>query len=271
MEYLSTNFSILTLEEAVRMLQDRDMPEDAIAITFDDGYRDNFVNAFPILKKLSIPATIFLSTDAVESDRVIWHDRVFSAFRETRVPFIEGFSDQSRAYCLTSTDDKLKAQKDFLNFVRSQCNEERLRWLDWLVEELQVTVGEEVPGLMLSWKEAQAMKTEGIAFGSHTVTHPILSRLPLKQVRREITQSKEIIERKLGSPITAFAYPNGSELDFNNCTKALLRDAGYKCAVTTQFGSNDFNQDLFELRRATPWDRGLEAYALRLNWFRLVS
>ena len=90
MEYLAANFNICSLDEAVERMVSKDVPDNTVVITFDDGYRDNYLNAFPMLKNLSIPATIFLATDAIGSKRVLWHDRVFSAFRETRVPVLRG-------------------------------------------------------------------------------------------------------------------------------------------------------------------------------------
>jgi peptidoglycan/xylan/chitin deacetylase (PgdA/CDA1 family) len=271
MEYLAENFNFLSLAEAVARLQKRDVPDNGVVITFDDGYRDNYVNAFPILKSLSIPATIFLTTDAIGSGRVIWHDRVFCAFRDTRLTWLAGIGGISRQYRLTTVEEKLLAQREFLQFVRSQKDEERLYWIDWLIKNLQVIDQKTVLGLMLSWDEARAMLRCGINFGSHTVSHPILSKQSVDQAWREIWQSKEELEKQLGVLVVTFAYPNGTAGDFNDTTKGLLREAGYRCAVTTLFGSNAHEQDLFELRRATPWDRELYSFALRLNWFKFAS
>jgi peptidoglycan/xylan/chitin deacetylase (PgdA/CDA1 family) len=271
MDYLAANFAALSLEEAVARLKRKDLPDNAVVVTFDDGYRDNYSNAFPILKEFSIPATIFLTTGVIGSERVIWHDRVFSAFRETRVPSLIGIGGTSKNYSLTTLDGKLFALREFLRLVFSQKEDERLRWIDWLIDELQVTDRKLVSGLMLSWDEARRMLNDGIAFGSHTVTHPILSRQSREEVWQELWQSKQDIENNLGARVVTFAYPNGNVGDFDESTKDLLREAGYQCAVTTCSGSNDCDQDLFELRRATPWDREIAAFALRFNWFKFAA
>jgi hypothetical protein len=93
MEYLASHFRVLPLVEAVTRLQTGDIPDNAVVVTFDDGYRDNYQYAFPILQQLSIPATVFLSTAVIGTKTVLWHDRVFSAFRETNAPVLQGYGE----------------------------------------------------------------------------------------------------------------------------------------------------------------------------------
>jgi peptidoglycan/xylan/chitin deacetylase (PgdA/CDA1 family) len=271
MEYVASNFNVIPLEEAVERLTKRDIPDNALVVTFDDGYRDNYVNAFPILRDLSIPATIFLATDSIDSQKMLWHDRVFAAFRSTRVSLLEGFGPNAQTYRLSTIEEKLIAQDEVLKFIRSQNERERLILIDRLIRALKVVDLKEMSGLMLSWDEVRTMRTSGICFGSHTLTHPILSKLPLEKARDEIQKSREIIEEILGIPVRTFAYPNGTDNDFNETTKLLLRESGYICALTTKFGANDYDQDLFELRRATPWDQYVSAFGLRLNYYKFCS
>ena len=80
MEMLHTFFNVLPLEELVERASKSDIPAKAVAITFDDGYRDNYQNAFPILKRLDLPATIFVTTGVVDSNAPLWHDTLFNAF-----------------------------------------------------------------------------------------------------------------------------------------------------------------------------------------------
>jgi peptidoglycan/xylan/chitin deacetylase (PgdA/CDA1 family) len=271
MEYLAANYNVTSLEDAVDGMVRKDVPDNVVVITFDDGYRDNYINAFPILKDLSLPATIFLATDSIGSGRALWHDRVFSAFRRTSVAFLEGFGTSSSKYRLATIDEKLFAQQEVLNFLRSRDDGEREFWIDFLIDKLEVTDCCEAPGLMLSWEEANIMHNSGVSFGSHTVTHPILSKLPYQRAREEIERSKDMIEARLHVPVKTFAYPNGRTHDFNECTKRLLKQAGYICALTTNFGANEIDQDLFELRRATPWDHDICTFGARLNYYKFAS
>jgi peptidoglycan/xylan/chitin deacetylase (PgdA/CDA1 family) len=264
MAYLSSRFAVLPLPELVRALRDGALPANALAVTLDDGYRDNYLEAFPILRRHSVPATIFLTTSAIGSDRPLWHDDVFSAFRETTAPALEAFGPRSIGGPLATVPDRLRVQQRVLGYLRAVPDEERAEGVVLLREALRVGPSRAVPGLMLSWDEAREMSRGGIQFGSHTVTHPILSRVDGDRARRELQESKSVIEDHLGVPVEGFAYPNGTPADFLPETKTLLRECGYRFAVTTSPGANDETADEFELRRGTPWDEDLFAFGVRL-------
>ena len=269
MAYVSSRFHVLPLSALVTGLREGGLPENAVAVTLDDGYRDNYTHAFPILKRHSIPATIFLTTSVIGSDRQLWHDDVFSAFRETTEAALEPFGSKKIASPLTTIGERLRAQHEFLAYIRTLSEPDRAAAVSRLREGLRVGPPRKAPGLMLSWEEARAMNRAGIQFGSHTATHPILSRVDRDHARREIVESKRAIEEQLGAPVEGFAYPNGTRADFLPETKALLREAGYRYAVTTIGGSNEPEEDVYELRRATPWDDDIFAFGLRLHYNKL--
>lgn len=271
MEYLASQWNVLPLDEAIERIKRKDVPDNAIVITFDDGYRDNFEHAFPILKRLSLPATIFLATGVIGLGRMLWHDRVFSAFRETHVPVLTGIPGGNDRYDLQTLAGKLAAQSKVLRFIWSLGEDERTRWIDRLVAELHVSDHRDAPPVMLTWDEIRMMHGQGVGFGGHTVTHPILSKLPSHRAVEELQQSKAAIERELQAPVKTFAYPIGRREDYNEDTKRYVRDAGYACALTTVPGTNTDQADLFELRRATPWDHDIAAFAFRLNYFKMAS
>jgi peptidoglycan/xylan/chitin deacetylase (PgdA/CDA1 family) len=269
MEYLARNFTVCNLDDAVDALGRRDVPPNAVAVTFDDGYRDNYVHAFPILRAFGVPATVFLATDVIGSGRMLWHDRVFTAFRQTRKTVLHDGAGRT-SYVLTTTADRLAAQLKVLELLRRLEEGERTVWIDRLIEQLDVREPEDGTGLMLAWDEVEAMSRQGVTFGSHTATHPILSRLSVPRQVEEVVRSKEAIERHTGRPVRSFAYPNGRAQDFGPETKDALRAAGYAYAVTTIFGLNGPGDDVFELRRGQPWDWHLPTFALKLSWYRFA-
>jgi peptidoglycan/xylan/chitin deacetylase (PgdA/CDA1 family) len=269
MGYLAARFRVLPLSDLIAGLAARTLPDNAVAVTFDDGYRDNYVHAFPILRRHSIPATIFLATAAIGATRQLWHDDVFSAFRETAVPVLEPFGlDQARRP-LGTVPERLTAQREFLAYIRTLREADRATAVSRLRAALRVGEPRDATGLMLSWDEARAMSRAGISFGSHTATHPILSRVDPAQARQELVESKRVIEDRLGVAVDGFAYPNGTRADFLPETKALLRESGYAYAVTTIPGPNEPETDPMELRRATPWDEDVFAFGARLHYNKL--
>ena len=270
MEYLAETHQVLDLADAAKRLAANDVPDNAIVITFDDGYQDNFLNAFPVLKKLSLPATVFLAIDAIGTGRLLWHDRVFNAFRETQAAYLPEFPEK-QCYPLGTVLEKAQAQDSVLKFVFSLGEKERDTWIDRLVAKLQVPCRRSQAGLMLSWDQVASMHQNGVAFGSHTMTHPITTRLPVNRMCEEIVESKKTLEARLGTAITTFAYPKGGVGDFDATTRGLLIEAGYHCAVTTLFGVNKPGQDLYELKRGTPWEQDVDSFALKLAWYRFAA
>lgn len=271
MEYLASCCAVCPLEDAVYRMKRQDLPDNAVAVTFDDGYRDNYLQAFPLLKEFSIPATIFLATDAIGSGKLLWHDRVFAAFRQTREPFLTAYGDCAKTYPLRTVEEKLVALVRARRFLRSLGEQERPVWIARLGEQLRVEDKTHLPGLMLTWDEVKIMQRHGVAFGSHSVSHPILPRLSAERAVEEIYTSKQLIEEQLGTPARGFAYPNGTEEDYNDQIKGIIKDAGYACAVTTVFGANEIGRDVFELRRGQPWEHHLPTFATKLSWYRYVS
>jgi peptidoglycan/xylan/chitin deacetylase (PgdA/CDA1 family) len=271
MAYVSSRFRVLPLSALVTALRAGELPDNAIAVTLDDGYRDNYLRAYPILRQYSIPATIFLTTSVIGSDRQLWHDDVFSAFRMTTAPTLEPFASGSVGGPLTTVGDRLRVQHEFLAHIRTLDAGERTAAIARLRDQLRVGPPPKTPGLMLTWDEIRTMSRGGIQFGSHTVTHPILSRIDRVQAMRELTDSKNTIEEQLGLPVEGFAYPNGTRTDFLPDTKSLLREAGYTYAVTTIPGANESGVDLFELHRGTPWDEDIFAFGVRLLYNKLRS
>jgi peptidoglycan/xylan/chitin deacetylase (PgdA/CDA1 family) len=269
MEGLSRYYNVYPLEELVERAIRKEIPPRAVAITFDDGYRDTYDNAFPILKQFNLPATIFLTTGAIESQTPLWHDRVFCAFEETHAPVA---SIGGKQYPLGTVEEKDSAVFAFRRYLRDY---EYKRW-DGLIEQLCTDLGVawangQRNAQKLSWSQIEEMSKYDITIGAHTVTHPILTNLALSEAMDEVLTSKKTIEKKLGLSVRLFAYPNGNRGDFNEPIKHALKEAGFLCAVTILWGSNDSRTDPFELRRVGMWDRDPLISAMKLGWQKFLS
>jgi peptidoglycan/xylan/chitin deacetylase (PgdA/CDA1 family) len=220
-----------------------------------------------------VPATIFLATGVIGSDRLLWHDQVFAALSRTTVSELAGFVPRKASLSLTSLKKKLEAQKQILEYLWSVGREERETAILQLQERLEVveTTNAETPRLMLSWEEISEISRNSIQFGAHTVTHPILAKLTVEEARQEIFRSKKTIDNVLKGAVTAFAYPVGRRNDFTETTKALVEEAGFCCGLTMVFGSNDVETDLYEMRRIVPWDEGYDTFGLRLSYYKFSA
>ena len=226
--YLQKVAEIVPLHQLVDWLfQGRDIPSKAVCITFDDGLKDNYTFAYPILRKYNVPATIFLATGYIGHS---WqsHKARFAVWNTG----VEEFEvDGLGRYCLRSPDDRLIAMNKITTGLMKLPEREKNLMVETLLKVLDVGLPDGFgEGLSLSWNEVIEMNQNGISFGAHTVTHTSLTRLPIEEARKEILYSKKDIEERLGTSCTLFAYPNG---EFNAEIIEILKENGFKGAVTT--------------------------------------
>jgi peptidoglycan/xylan/chitin deacetylase (PgdA/CDA1 family) len=182
MAYLAArSYHVITLEGLCHsLINARPLPARCVVLTFDDGFVDNYTQAYPILQRFGFPATIFLT-----------------------VAFIG-------------------------------------------TNELPVLSGRHRPARPLTWQQVDDMGRHGIAFGSHTLTHPALPRLGEAELRHEICDSRRLLEEKLARAIPFFCYPKG---EFTSPIKVLVREAGYTAACSVFPGAVQAKSDLFALPR----------------------
>jgi peptidoglycan/xylan/chitin deacetylase (PgdA/CDA1 family) len=264
MAHIARHYRVLTVEDLVVRLQERRVPRNALAITFDDGYRDNLTHAAPILRRLGLPVTIFLVSGHIDTPRPLWSDRLAMAFKGATVRTAE--LTDGRVLTLDTVAERLAALKASFAHLRTLPDEKRTATVERLVTALRPNL-ERPKRLMLSWDEVGALRDLGFSIGAHTVSHPIVSKLSPARAWEEIRGSKVAIEKAIDEPVRAFAYPNGKPEDYDETATRLVREAGFTCAVTTRRGLNDTNTPVLELRRGGPWERHLPTYALKLAYY----
>ena len=263
--FLRKRYRVVSLDELYRELQNPETVEQVVAITFDDGYRDTYTAAFPILQKYQVPATIFLTVSSIESGEVSWYDRVFLAFRVASCDKLDLFLDRPRRFYLPTPAARFRAAQRVVGWMRS-LPDRRRRECCAALEKLVPLPPSELTGRMLAWEQIRAMQRAGIAFGSHSLTHPVLSRLAPADLERELLESKQFLEQNLQSPVTDFAFPFGKPDDCGTAARDVLARSGYRLAVTTVQGVNQPGVDPFALRRSSIGEENSPAmFAFNLN------
>lgn len=268
MAFIARAYQVLPLESLVELMRRDKLPRHALAITFDDGYRDNLTHAAPVLARHGLPATIFLASGFIGSAEVPWFDRVALAFKLPRArAFTAPWGD---AVSLATETERVQAMERTVAHLKQLPDDELHRIADTLLGALGVTDQKCFKNVMLSWDDVQALAGLGFSIGAHTVNHPILSRVPPQRAWTEILGSRTMIESACGRAPKAFAYPNGASEDYTETVKQLVREAGFACAVTTRFGLNTAATSPWELRRGGPWEHHLPTFALKLAAYRLA-
>ena len=259
--WLKEWFNVLPLDVAIRRLFAGELPSRAAAITFDDGYADNWLNAVPILLKHDLHATFFIATGFLEGG-LMWNDMVIESIRGTLNPELDCSFLDLGAVAVGSTEQKQLALKRIIPAVKYLPGALRTEAVGRLAEECHATLPDT---LMLSKTQLRELRHAGMSIGAHTVSHPILARLDTASAREEIAASRDTLSHLLGERITLFAYPNGKlGADYLPAHAEIIRSLGFDAAVTTNRGASSLGSDCFQLPRFTPWDISRWRYALRL-------
>ena len=256
---LSSYYRFIELEEAFGMVSGRlPFQPNRMVLTFDDGYRNQLKHGLPILREFNAPATIFLATGHIDSRKPFWFDRLDYAIQHAHiagrrlqagneiVQFHSHDRNDLRAAFKRLRDSAKKARRPDGVMVQE---------MESLAESLEQESGRRLSDIceqddwsaLLTWPEIRtAAAQEAITFGSHTVDHTRIGCAEEDEIRRQLTLSKESIERQTDKECRYFCFPSGS---FSQVSLGVLKECGYEAAVTTQEGLNRRGQNLFALNR----------------------
>ncbi len=247
--YLSKNFDLIGADDLADVFNQKS--GQYVMITFDDGYRDNYEAAFPILKSHNAPALFFITTGYLDNQQVPWWDDVAWMIRSaTSTEFPDNqwlkqplqWGEQTRE---TIIHRLLKCYKQlsptevepYLNFIAEETNSGRCS-------------KQQGESLWMTWDMIREMRTAGMSFGGHTVNHPVLSTLNQSEQNNEIAGCKLRLEEELQETIEAFSYPVGGTSAFNEITQQCLKENGYRWAFSYYGGYCNFrDENLFDLPR----------------------
>lgn len=247
LQWLAKSFTLLTLQDAVEKLHNDCLPANAAVITFDDGYENNASVALPLLQKFDSPATFFIASDFLNSG-AMWNDKIIEFVRHwPEASFaVDEFNDM--LFDTSTIEKRYTSAEALLLKLKYLPFEQRQR----IVERLDGY--KPAQGVMMSDEQVRQLDRAGMEIGGHTCSHPILAKLDEPSARQQIVDNKNRLEEIIGHQIYSFAYPNGKPgKDYNDQSVDLVKDAGYRCAVSTHKGVSTKHTDVFQLNRFTPW------------------
>jgi len=233
MEMIARQFSAVSMGDiAVFLKGERTLPPRAVAITFDDGYKDNALFAAPILNRLGIPATFYVLVDAVDRSKAPWYCLLRHAFWTARNPT---WTDPTgTVHDLTDSQTREAAFLDAAGICAKSSASAREELVQIATRALEPNPFPNEADLMMTWDDARTLVKSGHIVGSHTMTHPNVAHVSTDDARRELSDSKLKIEKELGIPIKHFSYPHPAlNPQWNESTLKLTDELGYETAVTT--------------------------------------
>jgi peptidoglycan/xylan/chitin deacetylase (PgdA/CDA1 family) len=250
LRYLKTHYRLVSLSQiADHLRQGKSLPPRLAAITIDDGYQDTYEIAFPLLHHYNIPATLFVVTDFIERKTWLWTDKLKFMTPRTSARWLEvSLSNSISRVELSDVKSRLLAAAYINSLLKKQSNQCKELTISQISDSLGVPLPVAPPDEFrpLSWDEVCELDRAGVEIGSHTVTHPILTRIDHEKLQSELCASKSQLETVLGRSVDLFCFPNG---DYDHQVIEEVERAGYKTAVTTDYGMNDISTAPLALRR----------------------
>lgn len=250
LERIAERYQVLTFEECIQyFLANGAWPERCAVITVDDGYRDFYEWAYPELQRLSLSATFFVTVGFVQKFLWLWPDRLQYFIQNTKKTSMKMiFAGRDKSLQLTSHEEKFNAW----NFLSDYCITLEDGAKEQLIEKIEYDLGVEIPTVppsdyaAISWEELAEMQGNGIEIGSHTMSHPILSKISPERLNEEVVTSRVVLEKMLKAPVCTFCYPNGRHGDINDEVIEVVRAAGY---IGAPFGFDLTTWDPFLIPR----------------------
>jgi peptidoglycan/xylan/chitin deacetylase (PgdA/CDA1 family) len=252
MRFVREHYTPVSLDQIFKAMKEgRPFPSGAVAITFDDGYRDNHGLALPVLTKYRLPATFYITAGCVDARDVLWTSKLRYYFMATHERLLHLRHPEPQVLDLSSDQARQASYAYTVALIKSvgkrQGGDEIFHGVE---SALKVTDLDPLRDSMLSWNEIQEMSRVGMLIGAHTLTHPNLPGLPPEAAEAEVAGSKALIEAKARVPVHHFAYPNGRGVShFNDAVREVVRKSGFLTSVTSISGPVRQADDLFTLKR----------------------
>lgn len=263
LELLASQYVVKPLSDVLRALVEGEpMGENVVAITFDDGYRNNLALAAPMLKEFGFPATFFVSTGFVDGTVVPWWYELRAAIASTKVDSVELPSQEPIS--LKTTEGRVEAVTAWERFLRLQTAANRNRHLGNLVAACGVR-RLDVAYPLLDRAGIRKLSDMGFEVGPHTVSHISMSHEDKSLIEREIRASIAAVTETTGKPVLCYSYPYGSLPRDWDDIQLMMKRSGVQGAVTTMEGMNRAGDDVFRLRRLNVSGHRREAFAALLS------
>lgn len=224
-------------------------PKRSFAITFDDGFENNYSVAAPILERLKIPAAFYVTTDFIENKAMSWTDRIEYAFERT----VTGRITIDKEFFFKDSVEKLTVLEYIRNYIKNNSQVDVEMFTADVFKQLQVDPifsSDDPLDKKMSWEQLKELKANKLfIIGGHTHTHKIMSFLDSKELEKEVDISMELLQKKADVVIRHYSYPEGMKHCYSEKVISVLKKRGIICCPAVEDGINMNDEDLFTLKR----------------------
>jgi peptidoglycan/xylan/chitin deacetylase (PgdA/CDA1 family) len=237
MAYLNKNFEVITFEILGRCLETGRYPKRPAIVTFDDGYRDNYRNAYPILKRHGIPAAFFLPARYIGTREIFGFEKAAYLIKKGWPGRLTLTADRTYSFRIPPGD-----RQEVIAEVQTLLQRADRRTHDDLIRQMERAIGCDryptEPVEIMTWDEVREMSRDGFEIGSHGASHINIAKTTDEELNEEVVESKRLIEKEIGRPVTVLAYPFGQRDSFDDRVVGALRRAGYAFGVSYLHGTD---------------------------------
>ena len=232
MEFLSENHEVVSMDGLVGYLEsepDRDSNKFVVAVTFDDGYKDNLTHALPILEQYNIPATIYITTRFPEGDTWMWWNEIWDYLDNNAALEV---NDVPEGLTISTLRQKIKCFNKLFDWILNLSYEKQKKYVETITKSV---ARKQYSNLCLNWEEIKILDQHPlVTIGAHTNSHPNLKKLTEQEAFAEMSYSKNLLEEKLKHSVEHFAYPFGTLNEADVREFELASRCGFRTAVTTR-------------------------------------
>ncbi|MDX5297635.1 MAG: polysaccharide deacetylase family protein, partial [Gammaproteobacteria bacterium] len=250
--HVLARYNPVTMNDLARQLSgETPLRPNQVAITIDDGYLDFYEIAFPILRKLCVPSTLFVTSGFADGRLWLWPDKIAWLLSQT-VQLPPGVHLNGQPLTLSALDEQSRARcwDRIVQFLLTLPDTQKHLWVDDFASQLDIILPASPPKAYApaTWDQLREMQSQGVEIGGHTVTHPSLGRVDSSVLREEVSTCLQEINKHLGVRPRPFCYPNGTVQDYSRDAMKAVEEAGYTCAVVA-YADSASHEALFALRR----------------------
>jgi peptidoglycan/xylan/chitin deacetylase (PgdA/CDA1 family) len=259
LRWLAERFRMVSLPDVVQGIEQGRTPDarGEVALTFDDGLSNHFELAYPVLKRLGLPASFFICPDLIDARRWIWNQEARARLGRMAPVARREFGRDELGFETEAVEPLVQRMKQLALAERERAEASlRARTPDFAP-----TPQEHERFDPISWEQVRQLDPALITIGSHTLSHPILPTIGDAALAHEVQESRRVLEERLGRPVDLFCYPNGAQDDRVYAHVAR----SYRAAITTNYGFARPSSDLHRLMRI-PAAANLPLMAWRMHW-----
>ncbi len=256
MKFIKQKYNVLSMDEVVEIHKNKDAyPPNSVAVTFDDGFRNNYSVAAPILEKYRVPATFYITSGIINTDIMFWVDELEDCINLTKESSINvSLGNNAKSYDLSTEKSKISSLVDIKSFCKKSSSPVKNNIIRQVIEQtgVQPSVTHAKNYEKMNWQELREMhQSDLFIIGGHSLYHDILSEIPSsKKLEMDISTSIALLKYNLNTDsVPHYSYPEGQEHHYNKEVIQYLKQYGVSCSPSAIHGINDRSVDLFNLKR----------------------